>query len=138
MELKIGICDCTTRYHGKLGGQQIIIESFAGVPLDSPIAVTLQEFRIPEADDRLEALQSSQCHVFLDVEEDETSLRMVWFDEGGVNHLAGRGTKYWIRKSPPPPSIVLKGLGRLIEGLSREQFEPWLEYKSIPTLTMPK
>lgn len=135
-ELRIGICGCTTRYHGKIGGQQVIIKRLGKEILVSPITLTLRETRIPEEDDHLEALQSTECHAFIDVEGEETSLDQVWFT-GQQIFVGGRGRgrkEYWYRNSPPPPSIVLKGLKRLIERLPREEFEPWLELKPTPGL----
>jgi len=136
VELNIGICGCTTRFHGKIGGELVVIDRLAGEILESPITLTLRETRIPEEDDHFEALQASQCHAFIDIEDAETKLEQVWF-RGQQIHVGGRGNErreYWFRNSPPPPRVVLNGLRRLIERLPRSEYEPWIKLEPSPGL----
>lgn len=65
-ELRIGICGCTTAYHGQLEGKELCVTKLTGVTLDQPVKFTIKEVAIPEHAQNSTQVRS-RSHVFVDV-----------------------------------------------------------------------
>jgi len=69
--LNVGVCTCTTLYHGIPEGRQLTVESLG--------TFTIKEFRIPGGfEHQQKALKANSCHLFIDVHQ------WSWREEGIV------------------------------------------------------
>ena len=128
--LRVGICACTSSYHGTLMNQEVVV-SYRG----QQKKFTLQEALIPEEEQR-KALKESRCHFFLDVHDYQVSLFLneLLPNRKGISErlYIGRNrgiNRRWIYKgwrSPPPADEILDAIGRLITILGEEKGTKWL------------
>ncbi|MCH7604462.1 hypothetical protein IID24_00470 [Patescibacteria group bacterium] len=144
-ELRIGICGCTTKYHGRLENQQVTICRLGGEDLNVPITFTLHEIFIPEDKPHEDTLQSSRCHFFIDEEVSVTGINVVSLlpsAQGDEYVVQGWGRKFigrvWRRQKPPPISFFLKSITSLIQERAEEQIQSWLTRMTPPGWELPR
>ncbi|MCH7772241.1 MAG: hypothetical protein IIA49_14705 [Bacteroidetes bacterium] len=144
MELRIGICGCTTKYHGRLENQQITVCHLGGEDLNVPITFTLHEVFIPDDQPHEDALQSSRCHFFIDEEVNVVGINVVQLlpsAHRGEYAVQGWGRKFigrvWKRQKPPPPSFFLKSIKGMIQERTEEQIQRWLASMTPPGRKLP-
>lgn len=131
-ELRIGICACTTRWHGELEGKQLRV-------LNPRLTLTLKEVRIPEKEDHVEYLLSERCHLFLDVDEafHVTTLEVVYPPSVRWGAYLGwgigdGGTIEWYLKRFPKTSTILSGIKRIIKDARSDKIQLWLNFQPLP------
>ena len=145
--LRVGICGCSQRYHGKLDGQQIVVSSLGGQALPEPRVFRIEEVFVRDNRQR-QVLKAARCHLFLDFHPDDpggplTKLVMNELVSNGPGRgwklyigTAGRFTgaffdfdrkKEWRRKKPPSPRDVVGGMQDMLQKLEPAWFSSWLE-----------
>ena len=139
-ELCIGICGCTSLWHGKLGGLKLTVNEVSNGVLNPPLSIKLTEVSIPEdEEDHIEAAADRGCHLFLDIvpEEDGTILEIVRFVTPTHVECCGRGgwgRKEWYEGNPPYPMVIMQGIRKIIHDLKVEQIQPWIARQPLPPL----
>ena len=138
--LRIGICSCTTHYHGKLRGRAVFIRTLNDRRLKTPRRFLLREVFIPEEKQR-EALKASRCHFFLDVHCFRRSVDVVlnmneidpatpWRPER-LSMLGG--WKSWIGRHVPRVSTIVAAIRELVASDTPAEFQRWVQHLSPPT-----
>lgn len=139
--LRVGICGCTPRYHGKIAGRTV---SVGGKTF------RVEEIRIPE-DRTSETLRRNRCHFFLDlhhhlgVQRSSTYLdmndrrRREGFPYGGITFiLSQRGdnvayvARTWDRVRSPCPAEIMQEIACLLRTLDRRTLRAWLGRMALP------
>lgn len=128
--LRVGVCACTTLYHGELEGEQFIVR---GLPF------LLQECVISEEGGQRDSLRENRCHFFLDVHgigphKPNLDVTLACVDlvptKGQRDHLfiRGLGESRWQGDPHTPPSVqsILDAISCMIGKLSEAKFQRWL------------
>ena len=136
--LRIGICGCTTKYHGRIQGRRVAIRRLGKSRLPHPITFRLREFPIPE-DDQQTSLRLFRCHAFLDVHREyywrgsgyavtlfrQEILRDTLGRERTATHWDPECYRDWLRKKPPSTNTTIRALRELIQGMGKTKFLRW-------------
>lgn len=144
-EVRIGICQCTTLWHGEFEGKKLRITKGSDGLLNPPLTIILNEVGIPEKENHGDALGSRRCHLFLDVDLTSrwgarTMLSIVRYTTpeenfGGRPNWGERKRGWWEGRVSYRPSVrtILAGLRDIIqEDLRRDQIQPWLNCQPLP------
>lgn len=136
--LRIGICECTTKYHGRLQGRRVTTRCLGSKIYPHPMTFTLHEFQIPE-DSQQSALRLFRCHAFLDVHRVRhkrgSGYVVSLYRQQILQDTLGRertptswrpdSYKSWLRKKPPTASTIIQALRELIQGMGKTKFLRW-------------
>jgi len=138
--LRIGICGCTTQYHGKFDKQQFVVNGHS---------FQLSEYVIDEKnEDR--ALMETGCHFFIDqhfyrdsycnsASTFETTLIKINLVSGKKNRLRFKLSKFldiykeeewWSSKLPISVRRILNTIKKIISNLEDLKLKEWLKYKT--------
>ena len=127
--LRLGVCHCTTQFHGQLEGWEFDISSLSRLFL-------LQERFI--GDNQRVDLRMHRCHFFLDVHERDGLYRTTLLLNNLVSNGAGRGwriyiggayrdfEKSWHGEELPTPQTIVEAIPELILRRGVERFPGWL------------
>jgi len=132
--IRVGICECTNSYHGRLKGRTLRTDRY--------------RFRIKEVvvaeDHQGESIKDSGCHFFIDAHRSYTAselwtsldLNDIIYDSnghrrlfiGGVDGKRGMGLRrfWWTTKRPKRPSAILKGIEEILRGIEPAELRRWL------------
>lgn len=141
--LRVGICECTRRYHQRLEGRRLKLSYLGGRSLRQPIVLQLREVRIPEFR-HAPAIRLGRCHAFLDVHRRDDGHNSVWIDlvdlwrdQRGHQQVAlgwrsQLYTAWWVHETLPTIASVAKTLQSLIQGIPKRRFQRW-QQRMTPT-----
>ena len=135
--IRVGICECTNSYHGRLKGRTLRTDR--------------HRFRIKEVviteDHQRQNIKDNSCHFFIDVHRSisvRSHISEIWTNLdlndiahgsdghrylfiGGFSRVRRRRTGfYWTTKRPKRFSTILKGIEEILRGIEPAELKRWL------------
>lgn|GEM_PF-2923695 len=148
--LRVGICQCTKAYHGKLNGKKFTLDQITEyryfsyhhfVDLEEPMIFVLEEVSIPEKSHHT-PLKRARCHFFLDVNfqargTPETVLSQHFIIQVGrqeryeFSSVYDTGAKVYRRKKPPYPHEIIAGMQDILRFMDKKGLERWRDVMAV-------